>query len=101
MSQVVLWLSGKWSSACRSSSTVSKAYTQSRFSLSVRMKRSAQPFPSGARTKAGELSMPRKGKFLVESIGHVLLGFKRSSQHLERGGCDEGWETTLGSGTTS
>src|SRR5690242_179825 len=24
------------------------------------MKRSAQPFPSGSRTKAGELSMPRK-----------------------------------------
>ena len=33
---------------------------QSRFSLSVRMKCSAQPLPSGARTKAGELSMPRK-----------------------------------------
>src|SRR5689334_5818545 len=29
------------------------------------------------------------------------LGFKRSSQHLDGGGCDEGWETTLGSGTTS
>ena len=26
----------------------------------VRMKRSAQPLPSGERTKAGELSMPRK-----------------------------------------
>src|SRR4029450_2158110 len=39
---------------------VSKLRTQSRFSLSVRMKRSAQPLPSGARTKAGELSMPRK-----------------------------------------
>src|SRR3954454_15671392 len=42
------------------SSTVSKVRTQSRFSLRVRIKRSAQPFPSGARTKAGELSMPRK-----------------------------------------
>jgi len=31
----------------------------------------------------------------------VQLGFKRSSQHLDGGGCDEGWETTLGSGTTS
>ena len=41
-------------------STVSKVRTQSRFSFRVRMKRSAQPFPSGARTKAGELSMPRK-----------------------------------------
>ena len=33
---------------------------QSRFSFNVRMKRSAQPLPSGARMKAGELSMPRK-----------------------------------------
>ena len=48
------------SSAWRSSSIVSKVRTQSRFSLSVRMNRSAQPLPSGARTKAGELSMPRK-----------------------------------------
>src|SRR3954447_11352070 len=39
---------------------VSKVRTQSRFSFNVRMKRSAQPLPSGARTKAGELSMPRK-----------------------------------------
>src|SRR5690242_16022521 len=46
-------------SAERSSSTVAKGRTQSRFSFKVRMKRSAQPFPSGARTKAGELSMPR------------------------------------------
>jgi hypothetical protein len=38
----------------------SKVRTQSRFSLSVRMKRSAQPLPSGARTKAGELSRPGK-----------------------------------------
>jgi hypothetical protein len=28
--------------------------------LSVRMNRSAQPLPSGSRTKAGELAMPRK-----------------------------------------
>ena len=39
---------------------MSKVRTQSRFSFRVRMKRSAQPFPSGARTKAGELSMPTK-----------------------------------------
>src|SRR3954469_16485055 len=39
---------------------LSKVRTQSRFSFRVRMKRSAQPLPSGARTKAGELSMPRK-----------------------------------------
>jgi hypothetical protein len=29
-------------------------------SLRVRMNRSTRPLPSGARTKAGELSMPRK-----------------------------------------
>src|SRR3954447_18611071 len=28
-------------------------------------------------------------------------GFKWSSQHLDGGGCDEGWETALGSGATS
>src|SRR4029434_10236494 len=39
---------------------VSKVVSHNRFSLSVRMKRSAQPLPSGARTKAGELSMSRK-----------------------------------------
>ena len=31
-----------------------------KFSLRVRMKRSATPSPSGWRTKEGELSMPRK-----------------------------------------
>src|SRR4051812_12688 len=31
----------------------------------------------------------------------VLGGFKWSSQHLDGGGCDEGWETALGSGATS
>src|SRR3954468_15524271 len=31
----------------------------------------------------------------------IHLGFKRSSQHLDGGGCDEGWETVLGLGTTS
>ncbi len=39
---------------------VSNHRTQSRFSFRVRMKHSAQPLPSGARTKAGELSAPRK-----------------------------------------
>src|SRR3954471_15428665 len=35
--------------------------------------------------------------------GHPLVdgGFKWSSQHLDGGGCDEGWETALGSGATS
>src|SRR4051794_11145287 len=31
----------------------------------------------------------------------VMGGFKWSSQHLDGGGCDEGWETALGSGATS
>src|SRR4051794_11560440 len=31
----------------------------------------------------------------------VWGGFKWSSQHLDGGGCDEGWETALGSGATS
>src|SRR5689334_13543799 len=37
----------------------------------------------------------------VASEPEALPGFKWSSQHLERGGCDEGWETALGSGATS
>ncbi len=60
ISQVALYVSWNASSAWRSSSMVAKNRTQSRFSFSVRMKRSAQPLPSGARTKAGELSIPRK-----------------------------------------
>src|SRR4051794_28629507 len=47
-------------SARRSSSTVAKGWTHSRFSFRVRIKRSAQPLPSGSRTKAGELATPRK-----------------------------------------
>src|SRR3954464_12708168 len=31
----------------------------------------------------------------------VLGGFKWSSQHLDGGGCDEGWKTALGSGAPS
>src|SRR4051812_47052411 len=47
---------------------VSKVRTHKRFSFRVRMKRSAQPFPSGARTKAGELAL-----FLIlKGVGHVL-----------------------------
>ena len=41
----------------------------------------------------------------IEGLGRSerreLGGFKWLSQHLDGGGCDEGWETTLGSGTTS
>ena len=45
---------------------------------------------------------PVQGGGLVHhSARGVQLGFKRSSQHLNGGGCDEGWETALGSGTTS
>ena len=44
----------------RSSSMVAKRRIQSRFSLSTRMNRSAQPLPWGSRTKAGELARPRK-----------------------------------------
>ncbi len=38
---------------------VSKLRTHKRFSFTVRMKRSATPLPSGARTKLGELSIPK------------------------------------------
>ena len=48
---------------------VAKRRTQSRFSFRVRMKRSTQPLPSGSRTKAGELAMPRKA-----SSGLVVIG---------------------------
>src|SRR4051794_41943191 len=37
---------------------------------------------------------------LIRTRG-VLGGFKWSSQHLDGGGCDEGWETALGSGAPS
>src|SRR5512147_2944147 len=46
---------------------VSKWRTHKRFSLSVRMKRSATPLPSGWRTKDGEASMPRKAISLWKS----------------------------------
>jgi DNA replication protein DnaC len=39
------------------------------------------------------------GLALVENGWRVLGGFKWSSQHLDGGGCDEDWETALGSGT--
>jgi hypothetical protein len=39
---------------------VSKTRTRGRFSFRIRMRRSAQPLLRDARTKAGELSMPRK-----------------------------------------
>jgi hypothetical protein len=45
---------------------LSKRRTQSRFSLSVRMKRSAQPLPSGSRTKAGDLGVE-------QLVGHGQL----------------------------
>jgi putative transposase len=45
---------------------------------------------------------PVQGGGLVHhSDRGVQGGFKGSSQHLERGGCDEDWETAFGSGATS
>src|SRR4051812_44095098 len=41
-----------------------------------------------------------KGMWAGTSFGPTG-GFKLSSQHLDGGGCDEGWETALGSGATS
>src|SRR5512144_900470 len=66
-SQWVLYQAAKSSSARRNSSMVSKWRTHKRFSLSVRMKRSATPLPSGWRTKDGEASMPRKAISLWKS----------------------------------
>ena len=51
---------------------MSKRRTHSRFSFSTRMKRSAQPLPSGSRTKAGELARPRKRISALEVVAHVL-----------------------------
>src|SRR5690242_10816208 len=72
INQVALYVTRNASSACRSSSMVWKCLTHKRFSFKVRMNRSAQPFPSGARTKAGELSMPRNAISLLEVVRHVL-----------------------------
>jgi hypothetical protein len=65
---VVLYVWRNPSRAWRSASMVSKLCTHARFSFSLRMKRSAQPLPSGARTKAGELSMERQR--LLKVIRH-------------------------------
>src|SRR3954466_11428169 len=40
-------------------------------------------------------------RFWRLSQAGVFGGFKWSSQHLDGGGCDEGWETALGSGAPS
>src|SRR3954447_11082994 len=59
-------------------------------------------FVLGALEQALHERRPVQGGGLVHhSDRGVQLGFKRSSQHLDGGGCDEGWETALGSGTTS
>src|SRR5947207_14392141 len=50
---------------------VAKVRTHSRFSLSVRMNRSAQPLPSGARTKARTLDA-EEGDLRLEVVRHVL-----------------------------
>jgi hypothetical protein len=54
MSQVELQVQRSSSGAWRSCPTVSKVRSPGRFSSRGRMKRLAQPFPSGARTKADE-----------------------------------------------
>ena len=68
---------------------VSKLRTHNRFSFSVRMKRSATPFPSGSRTKLGELSMPKKAtscwkssaKYVAnDRLRHRLIGYARVSK---------------------
>src|SRR5215210_542176 len=41
----------------------------------------------------------RLGLIVHHTDAERELGFKWSSQHLNGGGCDEGWETALGSGT--
>ena len=69
---VVVGLGGSRSGRGAVPRSVWKVLTHRRFSFSVRMKRSAQPLPSGARTKAGELSMPRKRDLALERVGHVL-----------------------------
>src|SRR4051794_5227906 len=58
-------------SAERSSSTVAKGRTQSRFSFSVRMNRSAQPFPSGSREGRRALDAEEADPGL-EVVAHVL-----------------------------
>src|SRR3954469_5664474 len=59
---------------------------------------------SGGRARDRTCSMkrvvgprPSSGRLTLGGEG----GFKGSSQHLDGGGCDEGWETALGSGATS
>ena len=46
---------------------VSKLRTHKRFSFHVRMKRSATPLPSGARTKLGEQLNPEERDLLLEA----------------------------------
>jgi hypothetical protein len=58
MGHEVLWLSRNSNSAMRRSSTLPRRRAQRRFSVRVRMKRSAQPFPTGVRTQAGEFVIP-------------------------------------------
>src|SRR5215217_2573730 len=64
----------------------------------------AEPLKAGlcldALVMALQRCQPPRG-FIHHSDRGVQLGFNESSQHLDGGGCDEGWETALGSGTTS
>ena len=51
---------------------VSKLRTHKRFSFSVRMKRSATPFPSGSRTKLGEPVDAEERDLLLKIVGQVV-----------------------------
>src|SRR5512132_474458 len=51
---------------------VSKRCTHSRFSLRVRMKRSATPLPSGSRTKGRRGVDAEEGDLVLEVVGHVV-----------------------------
>src|SRR5881398_3356196 len=53
----------------------------------------------GCTGKGNVAASPVRASILRKPAGDIL-GFKRSSQHLDGGGCDEGWETALGSGPT-
>ena len=66
------------------SATVAKDRTHSNCSFSVRMNRSAHPFPSGSRTKLGELTIRRMRseaetelgtRFDIKKFHSMILGF--------------------------
>ena len=81
----------KASSVRRSRLTVLKCSTHSSCSLSVRMKRSAQPFPSGAVTNDGLERMPRRWSCCLVEPDYrlrqgVVVGVAAASDPLSAGG---------------